>query len=1849
MKRFLPILLTAVLLLGVIAVPGVTASAVNISTGTLVTFGSYPQSRVTDSSLLARLNSMSLSWTYYDYYCDSKQEDFMKYADITYSGERYRAVTFNHYRPYWWTYSDNADVTLQDENGYEPNKVYWFRFDPIVWRVLDTSSGLLMAENLIDSQPFHNVYYYNNYGDQSYTYYASNWAYSSLRAWMNGDFCNTAFGSEKSYIKNTSLTTPSSYSSEYDAAPTNDKVFLLSRADVLNPSYGFSSDNGSGADTNRIAYGTDYARCQGLYVDSSTGFYYSGASYWRLRTPYNNGGADYVDYDGSVYSYSGTNSARLGIRPALNVNLQSAISQSLIKINNRDTEAPTGSISSTNNVAATQTVTLTMSDNAGIAGYYWGTSSTYTNNSFTSTSASNATETVSSPVTYYFVVKDTSGNTSPTSPPYSITFYKTTLDANGGSVSPSSVLTAAGKSFTLPTPTRSGYTFDGWYTSASGGTEVTSSTVTGNVTLYAHWTEIPQTTYYTVSYNANGGTGAPSAQVKTKGVSLTLSTIVPTKAYTIYYNANGGSVSPASKSVSCTFNKWNTASNGSGTSYAPGSTYTADADVTLYAQWTNPSAGTLATPTRSGYTFDGWYTSASGGSKVTSSSTVTGNVTLYAHWTEIPKTTYTVSYNANGGTGTPSAQVKTKGESLTLSTIVPTKAYTIYYNANGGSVSPASKSVSCTFNKWNTASNGSGASYASGGTYTADADATLYAQWTNPSAGTLATPARSDYTFDGWYTSASGGTKVTSSSIVTGNVTLYAHWTEIPQTTYTVSYNVNGGTGTPSAQVKTKGVSLTLSSVVPTKKYTVYYNASGGSVSPASKSVSCTFNKWNTASNGSGASYAPGSTYTADADATLYAQWTNPSAGTLATPTRSGYTFDGWYTSASGGSKVTSSSQITANTTIYAHWSPDIYNLGEETYSFENYGDADSAGGHCFGMSMTSSGYYLGYLDFKTIGGNSNSKLYEFSDTDKVKAPICYYQAIQGSYSKDSIVAGGSSYNTGTADIATDWQEVVNYVKNHGYDNTGALQIGFRKSGEGGHAVNFLRYENIDGQDRIYAYDNNFPDQETYFYRSSGRVYQAPVATFSGPIDCIALRNVATYFSIAGDYDSSRVIYCAKDDVYVRDLTAYAMEDSTDGKEYVMYEIPEGQERVIIIPLSDNADFIYMDTEYSFGAIDDETYGTLDLADMDEGSGGTTNPSFKIYNAPKQSQELVLSASGVTLSWTSKAYNSAVQKPTVTVKNTAGTTLTEGTSYTVSYSAESKVPGTYTVTVTGKGRYSGTVTKEYKITKQPLAASRITLSWTSKAYNSSVQKPTVTVKNAAGTTLTEGTSYTVSYSAESKAPGTYTVTVTGKGSFSGSVTKEYTITKQALTASRITLSWTSKSYNSSVQKPTVTVKNAAGTTLTEGTSYIVSYSAESKAPGTYTVTVTGKGSFSGSVTKEYTITKQALTASRITLSWTSKAYNGEVQKPTVTVKNAAGTKLTEGTSYTLEWSEGSKLPGTYTVTVKAKGDKYSGSVSKTYTISKQALAASRITLSWTSKAYNGEVQKPTVTVKNAAGLKLTEGTSYTLEWSGDSKLPGTYTVTVKGKGDKYSGSVSKTYTISKQALASSRITLSWTSKAYNGEVQKPTVTVKNAAGLKLTEGTSYTLTWSGDSKLPGTYTVTVKAKGDKYSGSVPMTYTIGKQALIASRITLSWTSKAYNGEVQKPAVTVKNAAGLTLTEGTSYTLEWSGDSKLPGTYTVTVKGKGDKYSGSVPMTYTISKQALASSRITLSWTSKAYNGEVQKPTVTVKNAAGLRLTEGTSYTLKWSGESKQTGDYTVTVTAKGDKYSGTVTKTYSIR
>ncbi|MGN0461595.1 MAG: Ig-like domain-containing protein, partial [Ruminococcus sp.] len=154
-------------------------------------------------------------------------------------------------------------------------------------------------------------------------------------------------------------------------------------------------------------------------------------------------------------------------------------------INFVDVVKPTAKITSTKDIDNKQTVTLTLNDDIGIFGYYWGESSDYQNNPFTETSKYSVTKTISNPGTYYLTVKDINGNVSDT---VSITFYKISLKANGGDISPTYILASSGNSIDLPVPTKNGYIFIGWAKeNADTGYFFETITPTSNATYYAIW------------------------------------------------------------------------------------------------------------------------------------------------------------------------------------------------------------------------------------------------------------------------------------------------------------------------------------------------------------------------------------------------------------------------------------------------------------------------------------------------------------------------------------------------------------------------------------------------------------------------------------------------------------------------------------------------------------------------------------------------------------------------------------------------------------------------------------------------------------------------------------------------------------------------------------------------------------------------------------------------------------------------------------------------------------------------------------------------------------------------------------------------------------------------------------------------------------------------------------------------------------------------------------------------------------------------------------------------------------------------------------------------------------------
>ena len=343
--------------------------------------------------------------------------------------------------------------------------------------------------------------------------------------------------------------------------------------------------------------------------------------------------------------------------------------------------------------------------------------------------------------------------------------------------------------------TKSLGTDPGWYISAGDvfyvvGTYGSSSQVLypidaqygGGYKLgWIYTSALPKTTY-TVSYNANGGSSAPSSQTKTHGTALTLSTTVPSR-------------------TGYAFVGWATSASATSATYAPGASYTTDANITLYAVWTLNK--------------------------------------------------YEITYNANGGTNAPATQNKAHGTNLTLSSTVPTKTYTVTFNANGGTVDVANRQISCEFMGWATSSSATSATYQPGGTFTTNANTTLYAVWKNAALGQYSVPVREGYVFDGWYTAASGGTQVTLSTVVSSDMTVYAHWIVA---TYGVHYDANGGDNAPAEQIKTYGQDLELSTTVPTRE-------------------NYTFLGWATEENPDEVQYQPGDTYSADMGIMLIAVW----------------------------------------------------------------------------------------------------------------------------------------------------------------------------------------------------------------------------------------------------------------------------------------------------------------------------------------------------------------------------------------------------------------------------------------------------------------------------------------------------------------------------------------------------------------------------------------------------------------------------------------------------------------------------------------------------------------------------------------------------------------------------------------------------------------------------------------------------------------------------------------------------------------------------------------------------------------------------------------------------------------
>ena len=460
----------------------------------------------------------------------------------------------------------------------------------------------------------------------------------------------------------------------------------------------------------------------------------------------------------------------------------------------------------------------------------------------------------------------------------------------------------------------------------------------------------------------------------------------------------------------------------------------------------------------------------------------------------------------------------------------------------------------------------------------------------------------------------------------------------------------------------------------------------------------------------------------------------------------------------------------------------------------------------------------------------------------------------------------------------------------------------------------------------------------------------------------------------------------------------------------------------------------------------------------------------------------------VTLDNNSFEYDGTDKEPEVVVYDDQ-TTLVEGTDYLVAYTDNTDA-GTGVVEVTGINNYTGTTSVNFTINPVSLEDKTATLEETSFSYTGDAIEPEVIVED-----LEEGTDYEVFYLNNINV-GTATVRVEGKGNYSGVIELDFTIDSLDISDCEVSLSDTSYAYDGSEKKPEVIVKDGIKT-LVVGTDYTVSYKNNTNA-GTATVTITGKGVYTGTISKNFTIKKQSASKFKVSLSKTNYTYTGSAMKPSVTVYDANNKKLVSGTDYTVSYAAGRTKVGKYKVTVTFKGN-YSGSKALYFvinpknpsTVKTELYGYNDVKVSWSkvSEASGYKLYYKKSSSSKWTLLKTTTSTSYKKANLSDGvKYDFKVVAYNKVSGSTYesSGKTSSIYTLKKVtgvkvAKSGSKVKVSWTNISGETGYQISQSTSKTGTKIVATYNTT-----SGKNK-----TISVE-KGKTYYYKVRTYKTVGK-------------------------------------------------------------------------------------------------------------------------------------------------------------
>ena len=685
--------------------------------------------------------------------------------------------------------------------------------------------------------------------------------------------------------------------------------------------------------------------------------------------------------------------------------------------------------------------------------------------------------------------------------------------------------------------------------------------------------------------------------------------------------------------------------------------------------------------------------------------------------------------------------------------------------------------------------------------------------------------------------------------------------------------------------------------------------------------------------------------------------------------------------------------------------------------------------------------------------------------------------------------------------------------------------------------------------------------------------------------------------------------------------------------------------------------------EISIWEVVTETYSaTFAKQATPTGSGVTilndpSNGSYDLGEFTLTVTQKPLTEDMISISPACITYDGGTHTPWVDVKSGIYS-FNKNYDYTVSHANDIKNVGNYpvTVTATANGKLSGgPITKTFSITARSINDAKVTLGYTTAQYTGSELKPSVSValpspKGGYDPPL-DASNYKVTYE-NSTNVGTATVTVKGKGNYTGSASTTFTITARSLgNATFGTISEQTYTGSAITPEPTVTwipATGGPGTQLVKGTDFDFSYTNNVNVPATPnappTITITGKGNYTGSKSKTFTIVK----ATPVVTAPTAKSltYNGAAQA----LVNAGSTTL--GTlQYSLDdRTYGTNVPtstgvGSYTVYYRVVGDGNINDVaaqSITVTISKAAGSLSYATTSISKTFGNAAFTNPLTltgdgTVRystsnaSVASVNATTG-EVTIAGSGSATITATVT---DGTNYTYATkTASYTITVGTNVM---NVTATGYTGTYDGQSHGITVTAPDGATVKYgTTAGSYTLTTSPTYTAAGSYTVYYQVSKANYttvtgSQTVVISKAAGSLSYAATSISKTFGNAAFTNPLTltgdgtvRYSTSNASVASVNATTG-EVTIAGSGSATITATVT-----DGTNYTyATKTASYTITVGTNVMN-VTATGYTGTYDGQSHGITVTAPDGATVKYgTTAGSYTLTTSPTYTAAGSYTV--------------------